>query len=445
MYTIKTVSNKKPRKGIYTIEANLPTEGRASIIRFLFDKDKKNSRKRIAFDPEFYTSIKHTEKPDIYDIFGFELTTHPEMFIRKLHYMTQELNEINQKCNEFLTNHPTFSKSKMTHYTKYLIPKERPGEFREIVAPVGDLKKLQREMYDVIQKTLRIKTHDAAFGYVIGRDNVKNAERHRYGNYITKLDLKNCFPSITKTFIKAQLLKLEEFAIINIPVARITGEEYDLQIGDFITNNIVIGMPKELITYKISLKTFLDNILLIATLKNELPQGSPLSPHILNLVLVEVDELIKRKVCNNKNIASKLIMYTRYSDDLTFSSTTHINTTELVKVIEEVFTRISAPLTINADKIREIRPRNRCYVTGVKINREHNTTFGHEKKDILKKDLFAVLMSYARGETDHAEARTVFGRLSYLHKIEPAYAKNLIRKYAEKFQIPTIEIYKRLT
>jgi RNA-directed DNA polymerase len=52
----------------------------------------------------------------------------------------------------------------------------------------------------------------------------------------------------------------------------------------------------------------------LTTWKHELPQGTPTSTHIANLVFLEADiELIK--LCNLNNIT-----YTRYVDDLTFSS-----------------------------------------------------------------------------------------------------------------------------
>ena len=52
----------------------------------------------------------------------------------------------------------------------------------------------------------------------------------------------------------------------------------------------------------------------MTTWKYELPQGTPTSTHIANLVFLDTDlELIK--LCNSNKIT-----YTRYVDDLTFSS-----------------------------------------------------------------------------------------------------------------------------
>src|SRR5690606_32967363 len=52
----------------------------------------------------------------------------------------------------------------------------------------------------------------------------------------------------------------------------------------------------------------------LTTWKYELPQGTPTSSHLANLVFLETDfRLIE--LCNQNNI-----VYTRYVDDLTFSS-----------------------------------------------------------------------------------------------------------------------------
>ena len=69
----------------------------------------------------------------------------------------------------------------------------------------------------------------------------------------------------------------------------------------------------------------------LTTWKKELPQGTPTSTHIANLVFLETDNRLI-PFCKNNNI-----IYTRYVDDLTFSSQKDFKMLlpELLKIIIE--------------------------------------------------------------------------------------------------------------
>lgn len=68
----------------------------------------------------------------------------------------------------------------------------------------------------------------------------------------------------------------------------------------------------------------------LTTWKYELPQGTPTSTHIANLVFLDTDLLID--LCNKHNIT-----YTRYVDDLTFSSQQDFQhlLTDILKIVTE--------------------------------------------------------------------------------------------------------------
>jgi len=102
--------------------------------------------------------------------------------------------------------------------------------------------------------------------------NVTNAKPHQGKKYILTTDLKDFYPSVT----------------------------YKIVYNCFIS----LGFNKQCAFYLTRLTTW----------KEELPQGTPTSTHISNLIFLETD-LRLIDLCDKKNIT-----YTRYIDDLSFSA-----------------------------------------------------------------------------------------------------------------------------
>lgn len=101
--------------------------------------------------------------------------------------------------------------------------------------------------------------------------NITNAKPHQGNKYIFTTDLQEFYPNITSERVYKTFCSL-----------------FSPHFSHWLTN--------------------------LTTWKYELPQGTPTSTHIANLVFLKTDvELIK--LCNSNNLT-----YTRYVDDLTFSS-----------------------------------------------------------------------------------------------------------------------------
>jgi len=88
----------------------------------------------------------------------------------------------------------------------------------------------------------------------------------------------------------------------------------------------------------------------LTTLKGHLPQGAPTSSHIANLVFLKYD-LELWKLCKDRDI-----VYTRFIDDLTFSSQDDFKevTFDLLKVIENSPYKISHRKTFYSEKPVEV-------------------------------------------------------------------------------------------
>ena len=179
-----------------------------------------------------------------------------------------------------------YVKSAPSKYKKFDIPK-RSGGTRHICAPLGDVKLLQRHVADLLQNCVEDinkanKRSDddehpdrIAHGFKRKRSIITNALQHRKRRYVFNVDIKDFFGSINFGRVR----------------------------GYFIADKYFQLQPK--------VATVLAQI---ACFENTLPQGSPCSPIIANLIGHIVDIHIV-KLCERVGCT-----YTRYADDLTFST-----------------------------------------------------------------------------------------------------------------------------
>lgn len=166
-------------------------------------------------------------------------------------------------------------------YNSFCISKKN-GKSRSIAAPEDRLKSLQRVTADVLSECTReIQLRHglgAAYGFIRGRGIYENATKHRNKRWVFNIDLSDFFPSINFGRVRGFFLSNSEFRL-EPRVATILAQ--------------------------------------ISCWNNELPQGAPTSPIISNLVCGSLDYRLSRIAKRNK------CSYTRYADDLTFSSNVH--------------------------------------------------------------------------------------------------------------------------
>jgi len=216
-------------------------------------------------------------------------------------------------------------------YIVFSILKASGGQ-RQIKSPITALKIIQRKLADVLNEIYRPKK--CAHGFVRDRSIVSNAKTHIGARFILNLDLKNFFPSIHFGRVRGMFM----------------GKPYDL--------------PQEAATV----------LAQICCHDKQLPQGAPTSPIISNMICGKLDsdlqKLAKRYNC----------LYTRYADDLTFSTRTTIFPKSLAKV-EQTETGASIVVggelegtiasngfQINPNKTRLHTRHRRQEVTGLTIN-----------------------------------------------------------------------------
>ena len=288
-------------------------------------------------------------------------------------------------------------------YITFRIPKKTHG-FREINAPKEELKADQKEIESVLTNYLGILTHDSAWAYVKHRDVVHAMHEHTNNNsrWYLKLDLHDFFGSCSPAFIKEQLLKIYPFA------------EYK----NFEQCN-----------------TLIDNLIKIAVKDNGLPQGTPLSPTLTNLIMVEFDYKINRllyQLTKDNNLIQQKYIYTRYADDIIISARNKFDYTIVVNAIKELFE--GTPLQLNEEKTRFASNSGRNWNLGVMCNNKNETTIGYRRKQQLKSIIHNYLTDRENGNTwTLDDLYWLQGQLSWLYNVEPEYSKGFIGYINNKY------------
>ena len=228
-------------------------------------------------------------------------------------------------------------------YRTFEIPK-RTGGTRTITAPSEALKVVQQQLSILLQDCLdeinreRKRKDRIAHGFKRQRSIVTNAKQHRHRRYVFNVDLSDFFPSINFGRVRGYLIRNNQFKL-----------------------------HEKLATV----------IAQIACHENMLPQGSPCSPVISNLIAHILDIHLVR-LCARVGCT-----YSRYADDLTFSTNKKIFPLEIARPsdnephrwmpgpdLEQLVAR--SGFAINPTKTRMQYRTARQVVTGLVVNQRIN-------------------------------------------------------------------------
>lgn len=201
-----------------------------------------------------------------------------------------------------------------SHYRYYPLRKKSGGH-REIQAPRTYIKVIQWWILDNILK--KLNSHSCVTGFRAGTSPQLNAQQNVGAKHLLNLDLKNFFPSISPERVFA------------------------------VWRNIGYGDPVA------------GQLTDLTTLRGALPQGAPTSPSLANIVAEQLDKWLEGEA------VGRGYKYTRYADDLTFSSHTRIPDEFISEVQEWIH---AAGFEINEKKTRFLSKGRRMEVTGYVVN-----------------------------------------------------------------------------
>jgi RNA-directed DNA polymerase len=285
----------------------------------------------------------------------------------------------------------TYYAYKNRAYTTFSIPKRRGGT-RTISAPANKLKIVQQKLNHVFR--LIYRTRNVVHGFALGRSIVTNSAAHTKNRYILNVDLKDFFTAVTFRRVRATLM----------------AQPYS--VGP----------------------TAATTIAQLCTANGSLPQGAPTSPILTNMVCGRMDSHLKKLArtyrCN----------YTRYADDITFSTSlrsfpfalaeTVAATTKVVVGAELLHAITTNGFEVNPDKVRLQEWRQRQEVTGLVSNKFPNVARSYIRQlraimhawnkfgaDNTAKEFFS--KHYYKGNSGDADKlrRVVRGRIEFVGQV----------------------------
>lgn len=279
---------------------------------------------------------------------------------------------------------------KIPDESKYTVSeiKKKSGGTRTIKAPTPKLKALQKKLahllndcYDEIHKNKGVMSHGFRRKYSI----ITNAEKHINKRHVFNIDLEDFFPTFNFGRVRGFFIKDKNFELepkMATIIAQITCHDHSL------------------------------------------PQGSPTSPIISNLIGHMLDvvmvSLAKKEKCT----------YSRYADDLTFSTNQQNFPTSIAELKEGVWTPGSSLLKgieragfkINESKTTFQSKKKRQTTTGLIVNKKVNI-----KREYIKEvrgmchSLISTGEFYSLNkltdEKEKGEINSLEGKLSFIHSI----------------------------
>lgn len=210
-------------------------------------------------------------------------------------------------------------------YDTYFIPKKNGKRLIEDPSPV--LKEMQGILNDHLQAVYFYIRPAGVLGFCISsttgeeKNIVSNAKKHIGNEYMINIDLKDFFHQIETNRV-AQII-----------------------------NDVFIHSETEV----------KDMITALMVYKGRLPMGAPTSPILSNFALQNLDHEITN-ICQSFGVT-----FTRYADDLTFSSMEYMNDTFEAMIKDAI---AYEGFEINPEKVKHYLPSSIKIVTGIVVGRE---------------------------------------------------------------------------
>lgn len=295
---------------------------------------------------------------------------------------------------------------KKNKYNRFTIPKKNGGE-RVIFSPSSDLKWVQNRVKEILENTYKFPSCVHAF--TKNKSCYTNALHHISKRYVLNFDIKDFFPSIH--------------------IGRIIGLFQHEPFNCSYSVSVVLAQ--------------------LVCCNNFLPQGSPCSPIISNIICYTLDRELT-KLCRRNRCK-----YSRYADDISISTNSEIFPKEIaikssgmINLSEKVINIISGGhkngFQINSSKLSLSKWMQHQEVTGIVVNKKTNLKKKYIKQiraifyEIRKNGFIsASFKTLGINYTDEQKAREkmrnyILGKLNY-YKMIKGENDFLFLKYAMEF------------
>ena len=374
---------------LYIVTRQFPTPTQISIDDILSDIESQEVRTRHVTKGGTMTRVVEKIRPEVCR----------KVDIPHLVTILRNFNESHEKLFAV--------ENRKSLYYEFYLPKKSGHGLRRIDAPNDELKDALRELKTILENDFNMLYHTSAYAYVRKRSTVDAVKRHQANEskWFLKTDFSDFFGSTTMEFTMKMCSQIFPFShVMTWPGGR---EE-------------------------------LEKALSLAFLDGGLPQGTPISPSITNLVMIPIDHRLANY------FAERHMVYTRYADDILISSKTDFKYREVVDFVNNVVhTEFDAPYHIKPEKTRYGSSSGRNWNLGVMLNGNNEITIGHKRKKEFKAMINNYLNDFKAGvQWDLNDVQVFRGLMSYYEMIEKGTINYIIKTYNEKFHVDLKKVIK---
>lgn len=301
------------------------------------------------------------------------------------------------------------SQDRESLYRTFHIPKSSGHGFRRIDAPNDELMGALRTLKNILENDFHGLYHTSAFAYIKHRCTIDAVKRHQANEskWFGKFDLSNFFGNTTMEFV------MNQFSMI-FPFSEVV--------------KVLRG------------KQELEKALELAFLNGGLPQGTPISPTITNIMMIPVDFMLANGF---RNFNGKPFVYTRYADDFLVSCKYDFTCADVQQFIVDTLKSFHAPFTLNPEKTRYGSSAGRNWNLGVMLNKDNQITVGAKKKRQFQAMLSSYVLDRQNGNPWSLEDIQVLdGYRNYYRMVEGETIDRIVAHIGAKYNVDIVKLIK---
>ena len=344
--------------------------------------------------------------PNLTNTRTYEVSSVSDRMERKFNFSMYKLIEKLTQFNRETEN--LRSRPRHELYNEFYIPK-KSGGLRKIDAPNQELMDALRKLKLIFEQDFRVLYHTSAFAYIKKRCTIDAIKRHQANEskWYAKYDLHNFFGSTTLDFIMQMFSMIYPFSEV---VRTENGEA--------------------------QLRTALE----LAILDGGLPQGTPISPLITNIMMIPVDYKLSNTL---RDYERQRFVYTRYADDFQISSRYDFSYRDVEQLIISTLAEFNAPFTINRQKTRYGSAAGSNWNLGVMLNKDNKITVGYQKKRQFKAMLTSFVLDTRNGVCwDPHDIQVMDGYRNYYSMVEGETIDEIVNAIGNKYNVDVVKMIK---
>jgi RNA-directed DNA polymerase len=367
----------------YIVVKAPPRYHQVSVDEFLFEDEARTSYVALC-ETETITRFRDYIPGNVLDAYNIPLA------IRAL----QSFNE---------THSELFEPDRTALYHTFYIPKRSGGGVRRIDQPLPELMNALYELRRIFESMFHADMlyHTTAHAYIHKRSTVTLVRKHQQNasKWFAHYDFHNFFGSVTPEFLSKMFSMIYPFSAVMQSAGG---------------------------------KAVLEKALSLCFLNGGLPQGTPISPMLTNILMIPFDHKFSNHL---EAFGEQNYVYTRYADDISISSRSPFDYKKVEAEIAASLKTMEASLELNRKKTSYGNNTGSNWMFGMMLNSKNNITVGWKNVKAFRSTLNTYLYERSQGRFWPLEqVRSLSGTISYYKMIDEQWLNSILDIYNQKYK-----------